>query len=884
MNHYWSLKYFHIVILFWVFTQSTNGQSILNKKISLSLTKGSTEELLDAIEAETNISFSYSNKICFKDDIELSYKTNTIEEFINEIFADCPVAIREKKQKILLLPLVTKSDEEFIISGFVNSLKEGEVLIGSSIYDSEKWLGTTSNNFGFYSLKLPKGDVMLNCSFVGYKLEQHRFNLKKDTVINFNLFYSALINEIPVVGFLAPEGINTTRTSTINVPIDQIKKVPAFLGEVDVVKTLQLLPGISSGSEGVSGLYVRGGGVDQNLYLLDDVPVYNISHLFGFFSVFNADAINNVTITKGGFPARYGGRLSSVIDIRMKDGNSEKLKGTASIGMMSSKLALDGPLFNDKTTFSLSFRRSYFDLFAIPIQSSSNNKTAFFFFDSSAKISHQFSDKSKLNVSFYGGRDKFYSKFNYNEVRNPNQPPEGNEMIKINDQRYSGWGNVVSSVRWNKIYNEKLFSNVSIAYSNYSYFVGYEEYDLSTVDWNYFEQKYNSGITDAMAKIDFDYFYNPKHHIRFGDNYSYHIFNPGVDIIRRKQDNETVVDSTIGGDNIYGQEVYFYFEDDFEISKRLKVNVGLHTSFYKAQSKTYSSWQPRLSVRYLINPKLAIKAAYSKMTQYMHLLSSSSVSLPTDLWIPVTDKILPEHAYHYAIGAKWQWRQGFDIGVEAYYKDYKNLLAYGESSGYSTYTNLWETQLAYGDGYSKGIELLVHKKTGKLTGWIGYSLTKSIYHFDLLNDGMEFPGTNDRRHQVGLFGNYKFNKRVDLSATWSYGTGSAVTLPSQKYYNPTLPSQGSIESDTYSEYISNINGYRMPSFHRLDMGVNFKKSIKLGERIWSFGVYNVYGKQNAFSVYFSTDMDENTGVENRKLKQLSIFPVPLPYVRYTLKF
>ncbi|TLX78452.1 TonB-dependent receptor [Labilibacter sediminis] len=884
MNLSRSLTYTHIIFILWLFNQSLYGQSALEKKIIIPITKGSTVELLNAIESKIDIAFSYSNKVCLKDKLQLSTQSNTIKGFIDEIFNDCPVQITERKNKILILPQHKKQDEMFVVSGYVRAIKDGEVLIGSSVYESKKWVGTTSNNFGYYSLKLPKGDVVINSSFVGYNSEQRRFSLDRDTTINFDLSYNALIKEIPVVGFIAPEGINTTRTSTINVPVDQIKKVPSFLGEVDVVKTLQLLPGINSGSEGVSGLYVRGGGVDQNLYLLDDVPVYNISHLFGFFSVFNADAINNVTITKGGFPARYGGRLSSVIDIRMKDGNNEKLKGTASIGMMSSKLALDGPLFNDKTTFSISLRRSYFDLFAIPIQSSSDNKTAFFFYDSSAKVAHKFSDKSKIFFSFYGGRDKFYSKFNHNEIRNPNQPNGGSGTINVNDESYSGWGNVVSSIRWNKVYNEKLFSNVSLAYSNYSYFVGYEEYDVNSYDWNYFEQKYFSGITDVMAKIDFDYFYNPKHHIRFGGNYTYHTFNPGVDIIRKTLNNETLVDSTIGGNNIFGKEIYFYLEDDFELTKRLKLNAGLHTSFYKAQNKTFSSWQPRISLRFLLSSKLALKAAYSEMTQYMHLLSSSSVSLPTDLWIPVTDEVHPQHADHFAVGAKWQWKQGFDISVEGFYKNYTNLVSYSEDSEYGTFSNSWENQLVYGDGYAKGIELLIHKKTGKFTGWFGYTLTKANHQFDLLNEGKEFPATNDRRHLIGIFGNYRFNERVDISATWAYGTGSAITLPSQKYYNPALPSQGTLQNNTYSEYINEINGYRMPRFHRLDVGANFKKQVKLGERIWSVGLYNAYGRQNAFSVYFDTEINESTGEETRELKQLSIFPVPLPYVRYTLKF
>ncbi len=860
------------------------AQSILNKYLELKTITGSTSEILNAIELETNISFSYSNRVCISDFIKLSSSKNTIEGFLLEIFADCDIELVEKKRKIIILPQSPIPQEKFVISGFVKNIDDGESIIGASVYDALLWEGTTTNNFGFYSLTLPKGEVKLNCSFVGYHSAKHDFVLNKDTALNFNLLYNTQIKEIPVVAYIAKEGINTTRTSTINVPVEQIKNFPSFLGEVDVIKTLQLLPGINSGNEGVSGLFVRGGGVDQNLYLLDDVPVYNISHLFGFFSVFNADALNNISITKGGFPARYGGRLSSVVDIRMKDGNTEKLSGTVSIGMMSSKLALDGPLIKDRTTFSFSVRRSYFDLFAMPIQSQSNIRTAFYFYDTNAKISHKISNKSKLYLSFYGGRDKFYTRYNYNKVRNPNQPSDGQETLSVNDEGYSGWGNVVGSVRWNRIYNEKLFSNISASFSNYSYFVGYEEHSITPNLWNYFEQRYHSGISDVMAKSNFDYFYNPNHHIRFGSSYTHHTFNPGADLLRRTQNTTTVLDSTIGGDNVYGHEIFLYVEDDFEISKRLKINLGVHTSFYHTKNKTYHSVQPRLSGRFLINPKLAVKAAYSKMTQYMHLLGSSSVSLPTDLWIPVTDNIKPQHANQYAVGLKWQWRQGFDLTVEGYIKKYNNLLisVYNRSIINNNADNL--NSLTYGSGNSRGIEFLIHKKTGSLTGWIGYALSKSRQQFPLVNDGKEFPSANDRGNSIGLFSNYKFNNKVDLALTWSFGTGNAVTLPSQKFYTPNLPSQGTTTNSSYSEYIGNINNFRMPKFHRLDVGVNFKKKNKLGERTWSFGLYNAYGHQNAFSVYFSSDIDDKTGEVTRQLKQLSIFPVPLPYIRYTLKF
>ncbi|MCW3787239.1 TonB-dependent receptor [Plebeiibacterium sediminum] len=886
MPHTKIVKYILVIFLLAVAPKYIYGQaSLLEKEITIPKTTGSTVEILKLIEQSIGIPFSYSNKLCLKDHIQLSANRNSIKGFIYEIFNDCSFQISEKKNKIIIvpdtsIPLVKK----YNIHGFVNRLKDSESLIGASVYNSFNWQGVNTNNFGYYNLDLEEGEVVLNCSYVGFQSVQHRFELKKDTVINFLLKENTLISEIPVVSFITPEGINSTRNSTINVPVEQIRKVPSFLGEVDVARTLQLLPGINGGSEGVSGLYVRGGGADQNLFLIDDVPVYNISHLLGFFSVFNEDAINKVTITKGGFPARYGGRLSSVVDVRLKDGNNESIHGTASLGMMSSKLALNGPLYKDKTTFSVSFRRSYYDLVSYLIRRSSNSRTSFYFYDSNAKVSHKINDKNRLYLSFYGGKDRVYTKYNFNKVRNPNQPDDGNEQIDVNDENYSGWGNTVASLRWNKIYNDKIFSNISLAYSQYSYSVGFEEHLITNdEDWNYFEQKYYSGIKDYMAKTDFDYYLTPNHHVRFGGNYIFHTFNPGADLIRESYNSEVVVDSTIGGNDVYGNEFYFYLEDDFNLTHSIKLNAGIHTSLYGIKDKLYHSWQPRLSVRYLMFPKFALKGSFSKMTQYIHLLTSSSVSLPTDLWIPVTENIKPQHATQYSVGGKLEINKGFDLSVIGYYKYYDNLLAYGEESASNLYSNIIDNNLVAGKGQSKGIEMLIHKRTGKFTGWVGYTLAKSTQRFIEINEGHSFPTTNDRRHDIGIFGNYVLNNKIDFSATWLFGSGNTVTLPSQKYYSPALPTSGVGVNDGYSEYISTYNGYKMPVFHRLDVGVNLRKKNRLGERIWSMGIYNVYGHQNAFSLYFSNEED-GAGNINRELRQLSIFPFPLPYLRYTLRF
>ncbi len=877
-----SLLFF--VIIFFLSSFKLKGQSILDKLYSLRIVEGSSVELFDEIEEVSGITLSYSNKLCLKNNLTLTERTNTLRGFIAEILSECDYQVVEKKNKLIVTPSSQDSIKTFVISGFVKSKSSEENLIGSSVYDALRWEGTTSNSFGFYSVALPKGDVIINCSYVGFKTVQHRFVLDKDTVLSFHLEKNAMLSEVPVISFLSHDDINSSRTSTISVPVNQIKKVPSFLGEVDVVRTLQLLPGVNGGNEGVSGLYVRGGGSDQNLFLIDDVPVYNISHLFGFFSVFNEDAINNVTVTKGGFPARYGGRLSSVVDIRMKDGNQEELKGVLSVGMMSSKLALEGPLYKDKTTFSASFRRSYYDLLALPLQSGNNSKTGFYFYDANAKIVHRLNDKNRLYLSFYSGKDKFYTKYNWLEVPNPTQSGNDTETITVNDENYYEWGNTITSLRWNRIITDKLFANVSVAYSDYIYAVGYNSHDIIDDDWQYYKKEYYSGIVDFMSKVDFDYYVVPNHHVRFGANYIYHKFNPGMDILQETLGLETLVDTTIGNSIVYGNEVYFYIEDDFKLGERIQANCGLHASFYDTQGRVYSSFEPRFSARYLVSHGIALKGAYSKMTQYMHMFSSSSVSLPTDFWIPVTDKISPQYAEQTSFGVEWQLRKGFNFSLIGYFKKYENLMEQKEGNSGILYSDDWEDNFVFGKGEAKGLEFLIHKKTGKLSGWLGYTLAKSVQQFSEINDGIPFPTNNDRRHDFSIFGNYVINNHVDISATWQWSSGNTVTLPSQKYYSPSLPTLGTSQISDYSEYISGINQYRMPAFHRLDIGVNFKKNNKLGERIWSFGLYNAYGRQNAFSLYFATDTDEETGETSRSLKQISIIPFPLPYVRYTLKF
>ena len=765
------------------------------------------------------------------------------------------------------------------ISGFVEDARSGEKLISANIYDSKTLKGTISNNYGFYSLTLPEGKIELIYSFVGYAPIKKQINLVKDTIINISLEPSVEIQEVTITDNRVLSKVKSTQMSRIEIPVETIKNLPVLLGEVDIIKTIQLLPGVQSGSEGASGLYVRGGGPDQNLVLLDGVPVYNVNHLFGFFSVFNADAINTVSLTKGGFPARYGGRLSSVLDIRMKEGNTKEIKGEGSVGIISSKLAIEGPIVKDKTSFIVSGRRTYIDILSYPIQyfmAKSEDidklRAGYYFYDVNAKINHKFSDKSRLYLSSYMGSDKVYALI---KDKGYNYKEENNFKLR--------WGNITSALRWNYILNNKLFSNTTLTYSRFKFLTGLESIYEEDGKKDEFGIDYSSGIYDWAVKIDFDFMPNPNNYIRFGVNNTYHTFNPGINTFRVLSDNsDSDIDTTFGNKNIYANEFYLYVEDDIKLSSKIKSNIGLHYSNFSVKGKIYHSLEPRFSIRYLYNEKLSFKAAATKMTQYIHLLTNSTLNMPTDLWVPVTDTINPLRSWQYAAGAVYALTDKIDVSIEGFYKNMHNLIEYKEGASYFSAGDKWEDKIEIGKGWSYGAEFLVKKDLGKTTGWIGYTLSWSERKFENIGFGKTFPYKYDRRHDISVVVTHKFNDKVDVGLTWVYGTGNATTLGIERYVSLEGSLEGYLEAWDI-EYFENRNGFRMPSYHRLDVGVNLHKEKKWGKRTWSFGLYNAYNRQNPFFLYFTHEYNNQNDQNKKVLKQLSLFPV-IPSVCYKFEF
>ncbi len=761
--------------------------------------------------------------------------------------------------------------QKFTISGYIKDKNTGEVLIGANIYNKENYQGTTSNNYGFYSLTLPADSMKLVFSYVGYQSMEVSLNLNKDTEINIGLQDVVALDEIVISG--REEIQEVTQMSKINVPIAQIKAMPAFLGEVDVLKVLQLLPGIQSGTEGSSGLYVRGGGPDQNLILLDGVPIYNASHLFGFFSVFNADAINNVDLIKGGFPARYGGRLSSVIDITMKEGNHEKLRGEGAIGLISSKLTLEGPI-NENTTFLVSGRRTYIDLLARPLikASTEGDETAgYYFFDLNAKINHKFSNNDRVYLSGYFGNDDAYSRLkeSYNS---------GGGNVSYEDEFGLNWGNIIAALRWNHVFNPKFFSNLTLTYSRYRFdiFENHEEERNTSTGVENEEESiaYFSGIRDFAAKADFEFIPNPSHYIRFGVSGINHTFNPGI--LSYKSTVES--DTTLGSFKTSANEFAAYLEDDIKVTDHLKVNAGIHISAFSVEDELYTSFQPRLAIRYLLNNGLSIKGSYAQMTQFIHLLTNSGIGLPTDLWLPSTRRVSPQESYQFAMGLAKTFNRKYEVSLEGYYKEMDGLIEYKEGASFLNIEGDWQDKVEIGQGESYGAELFIQKKTGQFTGWVGYTLSWSNRQFDNLNFGRSFPYKYDRRHDISITGVYKVNDRIDISGAWVYGTGNSITLPISKYNGFMYEGNFWFRGGNPITYYGERNGYRMRSYHRLDFSISFSKQKKWGTRKWTIGTYNTYSTRNPFFI----DIGYHKG-GGKKFIQYSLFPI-IPSISYSFKF
>ena len=763
--------------------------------------------------------------------------------------------------------------KKYTISGYVRDSLSGESLISASVAIEGQSRGINSNQYGFYSITLQEGSYRVAASFTGYQPIDTLIELHSNQVIHFNLLQRALLAEVVISSVRKDNNVRAAQMGKIDLSVNRIKSLPVLMGEVDILKTLQLLPGIRNAGEGNTGMYVRGGGPDQNLIMLDDAIVYNSAHLFGFFSIFNSDAIKNISVIKGSMPAQYGGRLSSVLDVAMKEGNMKKYEVEGGLGLIASRISVQGPIKKDKASFIVSARRTYFDVLTKPFISKSSDfyGSGYYFYDLNTKVNYKFSDKDRVYLSGYFGRDVFT--FNNRERAFKADIP---------------WGNSTATLRWNHVFNRKLFANTTLVYNDYKFAFGATQKD--------FHIKLSSGIRDLNAKLDFDYYPAAKHRIKFGGLYTFHTFVPNV--VSGTQ-GETTFEPNNDSKKFAG-EMAAYIQDEWDISSRINVNAGLRYSGFtqlgpytifqrdldgnKTDSsvygrgkgvKTYGGPEPRLTFRYSIDDETSLKAGVTRNLQYIHLVSNAGSTLPTDLWVPSTYRVKPQISWQYAAGLFKNFRDNeFETSLELYYKDMRNQIEYGE--GYTPSLNDPEDDFVFGRGWSYGAEVFINKTRGRLTGWIGYTLSWTWRKFEALNDGEKYPAKYDRRHDLSVVASYEFSDRWKFSGVFVFGSGNATTLPERFY----------IVDGVLTQEYSKVNQYRMPSYHRLDLSATYtpkKKPNRRLEQSWVFSIYNTYSRLNPYFIYFDQTGSAYDGSLEINALQVSLFPI-IPAVTWNFKW
>ena len=772
------------------------------------------------------------------------------------------------------------------LSGFVREKGNNEQLAGVSVLCLETKKGSNSNKYGFYSVSLLDANDSLTFVFssMGYEPQTRRISTKNNTVLNIELSVEATtLNEVVVN---APKISQTARMSFQTISIKQVQEIPALLGEKDIMKVLQLLPGIQRGNDGNGLIFVRGGASDQNLLLLDEAPVYNMFHAGGFFSVFNGNAIKSFEVMKGAFPARYGGRLSSVIEVQTKDGNKERVEGNLNIGILSSSAVVEGPLQKGKASFLVSGRLSYWDKIYDLVRPKTSDRILFGLYDYTAKLHFELSSKDKLYISTYAGRDNFTWKQGPNiQVSNNRQSIQKDFDFGLN------WGNQTATARWNRVFSEKLFANTSFIFSNYSfrYFQNTLSLNVPTNTEITDETAYQARIRDIGFKTDFDYFINQKHHLRFGGGYTRHRFVPEQITVFNSSSNFRK-DTTA---TVLADEYFVYLEDEFKPTANLLLNLGLRATGFGVEGKQYNYLEPRFNFAYLLPHDMALKGGFARMNQFAHLASNSGIGFPFDVWIPSNARITPQQADQISLGvAKDIFGKNVEISVEGYYKQMRNLIGLREGASFFSGNTLdvfraslgstqdtWDSKVVQGTGLSYGFEMLIQKKKGKLTGWLSYTWSKVTNQFEALNNGRSFFPRYDRRHNISLVGIYHLSPRITLSGTWTFASGQRLTLPVSNFGafdNSIWNTIGTSISNPVYEY-SAYSNFKTPDYHRMDFSVQFKKNKqKKRVRTWELGVFNAYNRLNPFFFTFS----ETTPTQFQKV---SLFPI-IGSVSYNYKF
>lgn len=873
-----SIKAFSLILLL-IVALSLQAQTP-DMPISIHLKKGSLKDFTAQIEKASGYSFIYGEEVKTEHPITLHLKKTPLKKVLRQAFSGQNISFRFTASHILLHKEKAQTvQRRHTLNGYVLDQTSKESLIGANIYDRLNEVGTTTNPFGHFSITLPEGDTKLDFSYIGYTPRQISLHLCKDTLLTIQLQSDNQLDEVVILSDKPETGIQSSRMGASSIPIPHIKNTPALMSEADVLKSIQLLPGVQTGMSGTSGLYVRGGGPDQNLYLLDGVPLYNVDHALGLLSVFTPEAVKKVYLYKSSFPARFGGRLSSIVDVRTNDGNMQRYHGSFTIGLLTSHLHVEGPIWKDHTSFIITARRSYIDCF-LPLVMPKDERGGYSLYDINAKLNHRFGEQDRLFISFYKGKDHIYYKYK-----------DENKFKQTHD-----WGNTLLNTRWNHVFTPRLFSNTTLAYSRYVFDIRQEETsNIQQPDGpattNASNNLFHSGINDLSVSTDFDYHPSPAHNIKFGGKYIYHQFAPEVQT-GKQQDSNTGYPQANGNyilnnSHIYAHDCSLYAEDDLSLNERWKINAGFHFSLFNVQKQTYLSLQPRLSVSFKATSNVILKSSFSQMNQYTQLLSTTSLAMPSDLWVPVTRHIRPMKSFQYATGIYYTGIKNWEFSMEGYYKDMHNVLEYKDGDSSIGSSHNWEDKVEMGKGRSFGVELMAQKTAGRLTGWVNYTLSKSDRQFsaDGINNGKRFPYQYDRRHALNLTLNYQLTRRIDFNMSWTYASGCMATLPKEKTHTelPPVNVPPSWVMDNLNkgdmDYYSSRNNYRLPASHQLNLGFNFHKQTRHGERIWNISILNAYNAMNPNFVYISREAQTGKPL----LKKMTILPC-IPSFSYTYKF
>jgi hypothetical protein len=771
------------------------------------------------------------------------------------------------------------AQQSVTISGYMKDKATGEVLVGATLFIPTTQKGASSNEYGFYSLTLPKGEYDIKVSYLGYDQKEIHLVLDGNLTLDIAMTPSSVqVQEVVVSQEKKDQNVKSTDMGKMELTGERIKTLPVIFGESDVLKAITLLPGIKSGGEGNTGFYVRGGGPDQNLILMDEAVVYNPAHLLGFLSVFNTDAIRSTEIIKGAMPARYGGRLSSILNVNMREGNNEKFVVTGGIGAISSRIGLEGPVKKGVSSFIISGRVTYLDRIIQPFLKENQKGNGFYFYDFNFKWNYVLGKKDKIFFSSYIGRDVF----NFKNPRNPD--------IAFN----ATWGNSIATLRWNHVFSPKVFANTSLIYNRYDLT---SSFHFITNDF-----KASSGIRDWNLKTDFEYFPNARHKIRAGYNYTWHTFVPG-------SASGSVTNFAFAQkiNKQYAHELGLYVQDDFALTDKLAFNLGLRYVLFDqvgpytkqevnefgektGASQTwgpqesiafYDGLEPRLAATYLLGKTSSIKASYTKTHQFLHLATTSGATFPTDLWIPSSQLVKPQIAHQFALGYFRNFKENtYETSVEAYYKPMRNLIEFKPGAVLFLNQNL-ENEIILGKGEAYGIEFFVKKKLGRLNGWIGYTLSKTTRQFDQLNGGKPYPYRYDRRHDVSVVISYEVNKSWSANFVFVYGTGIAVTLPTSRFVYEVGVDQKTFEPQyTIVNKYDQINNYRLPAYHRADISMVYARPTdKRFKSSWVFSIYNVYNRKNPYFIYFEPDPQTQTV----KAYMVYLFPI-LPSITWNFRF